>query len=55
MVVAEKEGDLPVFYTDILSTFFLTTVEITARLTGKICTHIPTTEGVRGYSFQQRH
>ena len=53
MEIVEKEGGFPVFDTDILNTFFffffffLPTVDITARLTGKICTHLPHHRGVK--------
>ena len=43
MGIAEKEGDLPVFNTDILNTFFfflLPTAESTAQLPSKIGAHI---------------
>ena len=51
MGIAEKEGGLPVLPTDILNTFFffffLPSVEIIARLPGKIGAHIPTPEGLK--------
>ena len=51
MEIVEKEESLPVFDSDGLTLFFfffffLPTVEITARLTGKINTNLPVVEGL---------
>ena len=43
MGIAEKEGGLPVFDTDNPNNF-LPTAGITAWLSGKISTHVPTAE-----------
>ena len=44
MGIADKEGGLPIFDTDILNTIFLPTAKFTSRLTGKIGAHLPAAE-----------
>ena len=55
MAIVEKEGILPVFNIDILNTFFffLPTAEITAWLTGKIGTNLPTAEGLKNVTTSE--
>ena len=54
MGIAEEEGGLPVFDTDILNTF-LPTAEITTQPPGKISSHTRTTEGLMLHASLAKH
>ena len=50
MGIGEKEGDWPVFDTDIINTFILPTAQITAQPPSNISTHTSAAEGLMHFS-----